>query len=1072
MKHWLLSTGIALASLSSIHAQEWNDLAVLQINREQPHATMMVYPEAQSALAYDRTTSPWFSSLNGEWKFNWVKGPAERPVDFHKPSYDLSNWGNITVPSNWEMQGHGLRWYTNTPYPFKKNPPHAPTEWNPVGSYVREFELLADWDGRTTYVVFDGVQSAFYLWINGEKVGYSQGSRTPAEFDITTYLKAGTNHIAAEVYRWNDGSYLEDQDFWRLSGIYRDVYLWSTPKSHIRDFTVVTDLDAAYRDAVLKVSAEVLQPDGSVELSLIDPGGQTVGQTSASAAAQLSLELPVQAPAKWSAETPSLYTALLTLKDAKGNTLEVIPQRVGFRESAIIDKRFCINGVPVLIKGVNRHEHHADTGHTIDRASMIRDIQLLKENNFNAVRTAHYPNMPMWYDLCDEYGILLWDEANIESHGMGYKGASLAKKPEWGPAHMDRIQRMVERDKNHPSIITWSMGNEAGDGVNMAACYQWIKANDPTRPVHYERTLMGPNADIVNAMYNSSAKARKYAEGNGERPFILCEYQHAMGNSNGGAKEYWDLFYEDNLAQGGFVWDWMDQGLRVNVPAEFKQNIGQGPVKDTFFAYGGWWENKAGVRHDGNFCMNGLIDSEQVPHPGLFAMKYQQRNAHVSAVDLTRGSIKIKNWFDFSALDQLVNGSWKIEGNGQPLAEGSIDDLRIAAHGEKTVTLNLPKLQAQPGVEYFLTVEFKAKADYHPLVNEGHLLAWDQFKLPISIAAQYAKNDDRVLIEESADSIQVRTRNASAVFDKSNGTLSSYQSNGLELIARAGLPELSRAQNDNERRQKPAHNKAWDSAGANTIVDSIKVESGQDRAQIIVRHLLPDVRGGVATVYTMLSNGEIVVECAYDFEHTPAFMGPPLRVGMEWQIPAEFEQLAWFGRGPNETHIDRNFEPIGIYQGSVDSQWVDYSRPQENGNKIDVRWAAFTNSKGKGLLISSEAAPFAIGARYYSQQTMRDSDYSFQMKRSKDMFVTVDATQSGVGGIDSWGSKPLTPYRLLAKSYEYRYRLSPMTDGVDSTLQQRIAHTPSAVLKLAKPDPAKLPEIKAPEGGKKKKKKH
>lgn len=1069
MKTWILPVGLALTSLS-LHAQEWNDLSVLQINREEPRATMMVYPDVQSALSYDRTNSEWFSSLNGSWKFHWTKSPSTRPVEFYRPDYDSSNWDRIEVPSNWELQGHGLPWYTNVPYPFKKDPPNAPTEWNPVGSYLREFELPENWAGRQTYLVFDGVQSAFYLWINGKKVGYSQGSRTPAEFNITDYLKPGNNHIAAEVYRWCDGSYLEDQDFWRLSGIYRDVYLWSTPKSHIRDFTVVTDLDDNYEHAELTIEMDIEGAYSSVSLELIDPKGRSVLNSEVTHP-NSKFAQHITAPQKWTPESPALYTALLSLKDAQGNTLEVIPQRIGFREAAILNKRFCINGVPILIKGVNRHEHHADTGHTIDRASMIRDIQLLKENNFNAVRTAHYPNMPMWYDLCDEYGILLWDEANIESHGMGYKAASLAKKPEWGPAHLDRIQRMVERDKNHPSIITWSMGNEAGDGVNMTACYQWIKANDPTRPVHYERTLMGPNADIVNAMYNSSSKVRRYAETDAARPYILCEYQHAMGNSNGGAKEYWDLFYEDNLAQGGFVWDWMDQGLRVEVPAEFSHNVGIGPVNEHFFAYGGWWEDKAGVRHDGNFCMNGLIGADQTPHPGLFAMKYLQRNAHVHPVDLKQGVIRIRNWFDFSTLGELVHGSWKIEGDGELLAEGKIDDLQIEAHDEHEVTLNLPTLQPQPAVEYFLTVEFKAKAGYHPLVAEGHLLAWDQFKLPLETPIEYASNNDRVLVEESGTSIVVRTRDTKLHFDKSRGTVSAYQSGELDLIARDGLPELSRAQNDNERRQKPPHHPAWDHAGAKGALESIEVQSKGSYAQIIVRKLLPDVRGGFAAVYTVLGNGELIIECGYDFNHTPNFMGPPLRVGMEWQVPADLDQLSWFGRGPNATYSDRNFEPIGIHHGAVDEQWVDYSRPQENGNKTDVRWAAFTNKQGRGLLISSESDPLGIGARHYSQQSMRESDYSFQMERSADIYVTIDAAQSGVGGIDSWGSAPLAPYRLLEKTYHYRYRLSPIREDVNTTLKQRLAYKQSPVLEFAKPDPTKLPDITAPEKGKKKKKK-
>ena len=1040
MNRWTLLIGLFLLA-KGLLAEEWNDLSVLQVNREAPHATMMVYPDAQAALEYDRATSPWIQTLNGEWKFNWVKSPADRPIDFFKPSFDASGWGTIPVPSNWEIEGHGLRIYTNARYPFKKDPPHAPTEWNPVGSYRREFTVSKDWNGRETYIVFEGVESAFYLWVNGEKVGYSQGSRTPAEFNITPYLKPGKNMLAVEVYRWSDGSYLEDQDFWRLSGIYREVYLWSTAQSHIRDFTVVTELDDQYKDAVLKVDVDISNPVGSVELQLLNAEGESLFVK------QLKdgFAVPVSNPRKWNAEDPYLYTVLLTLKDASGKTIEVIPQRVGFRAVEIKNSRFCVNGVPVLIKGVNRHEHHADTGHTIDRASMIRDIQRLKENNFNAVRTCHYPNMPEWYDLCDEYGIMLWDEANIETHGMGYKAESLAKQPEWKAAHLDRIQRMVERDKNHASVITWSMGNEAGDGENFAACYQWIKENDPTRPVHYERATGDfKNTDIFNKMYSTSDHIRKYTEGDAKKPYIICEYMHAMGNSTGGAKEYWDLFYEDNTAQGGFVWDWMDQGIRTPVPVEFKKNIGKGPVKETFFAYGGYFEDPKGVRNDGNFCMNGLIDAGQEPHPGLFAMKYLQRNVHVEPADLKVGQVKIRNWFDFTTLGDAVSGHWKIEANGKQVAEGKVPNLEIAPHTERTVSLELPGIVPEAGQEYFLTLEFRAKKNYHPLVKEGHLLAWDQFKLPQEKPIVRAAAKGTVSVDESATAIVVKGKGFEVAFDKASGRLSSYKANGADLIVAGGEPELSRAQNDNERRQKPKPSPAWDVAAANAVVESVQVKQSGNVAKITIRKILPDVRGGFAAIYTVLGSGEVVVEVAFDFENTEEAMRPPLRIGMEWKIPAAFENMAWYGRG-GETYFDRTFEPIGLFSGTVDGQWVDYSRPQENGNKTAVRWVSLTDEKGAGLLVVAEGSPLGIGARRYSQQTMRESDYSFQMERSDDIFLNIDAAQSGVGGINSWYATPLEKHRLNETAYHYAYRLIPLSGDVDKALSGRAAFIESEV---------------------------
>jgi beta-galactosidase len=1068
MNTWVLSVAMA-GILSTANAVEWNDLNVLQVNREAPRATMMVYPDADAAMAYDRTSSPWFQSLNGEWKFNWVRAPKDRPKAFYKPDFNVEDWGTIPVPANWEMEGHGVRIYSNVKYPFRKNPPNAPTDWNPVGSYRREFDLPADWDGRETYIVFDGVQSAFYLWINGEKVGYSQGSRTPAEFNITKYLKPGKNMLAAEVYRWSDGSYLEDQDFWRLSGIYRDVYLWSTAQSHIRDFSVVTDLDEAYKNAVLKVNAEILNPAGTLEVVLVDPSGKEVGRARSPGAPHAGVEIPVAAPSKWSAESPALYTALITLRDAAGKPIEVIPQRVGFRETEIIDSRFCINGVPVLIKGVNRHEHHADTGHSIDRESMIRDIQLLKENNFNAVRTCHYPSMPMWYDLCDEYGIMLWDEGNLESHGMGYADASLAKRPEWKEAHVDRVRRMVERDKNHPSVITWSIGNEAGDGENITACYQWIKENDPTRPVHYERTEEDrENTDIINTMYRSADAIRKYTESEWKKPFIICEYMHAMGNSSGGAKEYWDLFYEDNTAQGGFVWDWMDQGIRMPVPDKFKGNISQGPVAETFYAYGGWFEEPHGIRTDGNFCMNGLISAGQVPHPGTYAMKYLQRNAHVSPVDLKAGTVKIRNWYDFTTLADAVTGRWKIEANGVQVAEGRITDLDIVPHAEKSVTLDLPDIAPQAGVEYFLTLEFFARQGFHPLVGEGHLLAWDQFKLAAGNPAAYAAAKGSVAVSESAKAITVKGKGFEVVFDRKAGTLASYKANGRELIVAGGIPEISRALVNNDIGKAPKVSPALHTAGAQARLESISVEKSGGSAKITVRKVLPTVRSGFAAVYTVQPSGEVVVEGALDFTHMPDFIGPPLRAGMQWQLSGELENIEWFGRG-GETCIDRNFEPISRYAGTVDEQWVDYSRPQENGSKTDVRWAALTGKDGFGLLVAAEGAMLGVDARFYSPDTMRNSKYSFQMKRSGSLFFHVDAAQSGVGGINSWKTPPLEKHRLNDEVYTYAYRLLPFGGSVDAALAKRAPFKAADVARLAKPEVSKLPEITPPKGKKKRK---
>ena len=824
--------------------------------------------------------------------------------------------------------------------------------------------------------------------------------------------------LAVEVYRWCDGSYLEDQDFWRLSGIYRDVYLWSTAVPHIRDFTVVADLDVQYKDATLAIDVDLIG-EGSVEADLYDAsGGKVLSHP----------QRKISNPAKWTAETPTLYTLLLTLKDAAGNVVEVIPQRIGFREIEIIDGKYCVNGVPVLIKGVNRHEHNPEAGHVVSREEMISDIRLLKENNFNAVRTCHYPNVPLWYDLCDEYGVYLWDEANIESHGIGYGPESLAKQPEWKAAHLDRVQRMVERDKNHASVITWSMGNEAGDGDNFSACYQWIKQNDPTRPVHYERSD-NQNTDIINRMYSSPQQVKDYLNSGAVKPWILCEYQHAMGNSTGGAKEYWDIFYADNLAQGGFVWDWMDQGLRTVVPEEFKANVGIGPVKEDFFAYGGWWEDADGVANDGNFCMNGLLASDRTPHPGLFAMKYLQRNVHVTPVDLATGIFMIHNWYDFTELGKNVSGHWKLEADGKLIASGNVPTLGILPHSEQTVTLDLPSNFPTLGKELFVTFEFRALKNIHPLIAEGHLLAWDQFALTDFVSGETVVSQVPALeLKESGHQVLLSADGFSVAFDRSSGRMLSYSMDGRELIQQGGIPDFWRALTDNDRppfEQKKTH-EVWRTAGKNARVLGFSVDQvDEGTVRIVVDQSLQNVGGTVKQTYVVNGDGSITVHAEYDFSAVPADVGVPLRVGMLWEVASRLEQMVWFGRGTHSTYSDRNFEPMGLYSGTVDEQWVDYSRPQENGNKTDVRWMTLTDDHGVGLKIEAVTVPLSVSACHYSAESIEAADYSFQMQRSDYIFLNVNAVQSGVGGINSWGALPMEEYRLLDKYYSYMYRISP-----------------------------------------------
>jgi len=1008
-------------------SNEWNDLSVIEINREKPRSTMMVYSDDKVAMQYDRTKSKWYKSLNGVWDFKWNKSPKDNPIGFQNLNFNTDKWDSISVPSNWEMMGYGLKIYTNIKYPFEMNPPIAPEDWNPVGSYRKEFNLPLDWNNRITKIVFDGVQSAFYLWINGNKVGYSQGSRTPAEFNITSYLKPGKNLIAVQVYRWSDGSYLEDQDFWRLSGIFRDVYIWSRNPSHIEDFHVITDLDEKYEDAILKINSRIINPTGYVKLTLYDNKG-VVKEATVKAENNIDASLYIDDPLKWSAEQPNLYTLIIRHYDKYNNLIEIIPQRIGFRKVEIINSKIYLNGNEILIRGVNRHEHHADYGHVVDLASMVKDIKLLKENNFNAVRTAHYPNMPLWYDLCDEYGILIWDEANIESHGVGYKEECLAKQDEWINAHLDRVQRMVHRDKNHASIITWSMGNEAGDGIAFKKCYDWIKTFDSTRPVHYERTEREknrPHTDIVNSMYEPADKIEKFISSDSSRPYVICEYMHSMGNSTGGAEEYWKLFYQDNVVQGGFVWDWMDQGIREPVPLPFRKNIGVGPVKDTFFAYGGYYEESVGVHHDNNFCMNGLIASDQTPHPGLYAMKYLQRGIHVKVDDIKTGKIRIKNWYDHVNADEAVNCFWRIEKNGNIILSGKINSLDLEPREENVFTIDIPDIFPFFGETYYLIVEFRAKKSFHPLIDDNHLLSWDQFLIGEKSAEPSYVSDYNLSIDNS-NGYKIIGNNFNVSFDSKKGILKNYYFNNELLLSEGGVIHLSRPMTDNERRQRPKVSNQINNAYKKFKVQSYQVNKINNVVKINVNKIYKELNAELNQSFLIFSNGEIIFEAEINFANTKKSLLPPLRFGSEWIINKKMEKINWFGRS-GETYADRSYEQITNNESTIDEIWVDYARPQENGNKTDVKWMSISDSNSSGFYISNIDKPFGFQARRYSIEEIQRAKYSHEMTPSLFNHLYIDSSHKGVGGINSWGATPLDEHQLLEKRYNQRFRIIPLT---------------------------------------------
>jgi len=1053
----------ALLFLSAVHllvapsafaaSAAWQDVAVIQEGVETPHATMMTYPGAAAALknarASDYKNSPWYQSLNGDWQFNWSKNPASRPADFWKAGYNTETWQSIPVPSNWGKHGHGTPIYTNSRYPFPYNPPHAPVKYNPVGSYVRTFTVPHSWKERATILHFEGVNSAFYVWVNGKKVGYSEGSRTPVEFDISPYLKPGENKLAVEVYRWCTGSYFEDQDFWRLAGIFRPVWLWSRDmQTRIRDYESFATLKNGYKDGQFDITAFCTDDDADVDFALLDAEGKTVAAGNSK---------PVNGKAKWgteivgvnawTAETPNLYTLIMTLKKG-GRVVESIPQLVGFRSVEIKNNIFLLNGVPVKMKGVNRHESQADLWQADSVENMIDDFRLYKNNNINAVRTSHYPHDWRFYQLANIYGIYVMDEANNESHGSRTRGEKLAvaDDPAWIPVFMNRLQRMIFRDRNQPCVVFWSLGNECCDArVVSEPAVEWIRNNAPGRPIH--ACFYNEGSDMESRMYAPP----EWLETGKNKPSILCEYSHAMGNSNGTLKEYWfDNIYKKERHMGGYIWDWADQGLRQPVPEAFRKNIGKGPVKETFFAYGRWWNKDEYAPSDKNFCMNGIVASDRTPHPGLGAVKHVYSYLHVLPDEPEKGKFTLKSWFDFVNAETVLTGRWVLLENGRQIADGTIADLDIPARSEKTVKIDLPAMPAVPGSEYVLSLSFFAKDAYSPLVQTGTQLAGWQFVLGSKPAVVKPVKEPMPKVQKSGSSLLVKTRNGLFEFSRQTGGLNSWKNgDGVELLSGGFRPDFWRAYTDNDwggfvngKPIKTMSHFNWKEAGENWVVSDCSLTQLPDKSAVCVTFAgaLPDVEARATVSYTIFGSGEAVVKMFYSPNNPRAIeeFKAPLRMGLRAVMNEQFEQVAYYGRGPDETYPGRSFEPLGIFKTTVDGLWHDYPRPQENGARNHTRWVSFTNNKGGGILFTGEPV-FIFGAKHYDRETINESEYSFEMKRSDAIFLNIDLSQMGVGGINSWGRIPIAPYRIQNQPVEYAFRMAPLSakQNVDSWLQSR-----------------------------------
>ena len=1038
-----LTIGACFALVSLVFSQEkfyWENPAIYDVNKEAPHATLFAFENRDIAMENDRRKSKYYKLLNGKWDFKWVRKPSDRPKDFFRVDYDTKGWDKINVPSNWELEGYGIPIYVNAPYEFdqkgRPTPPNIPHFWNPVGSYKRNFDVGKQWLDRQTILHFGAVKSAMYVWVNGKFVGYSQGSKLPAEFNITKFVKQGQNQLAVQVYRWSDGSYLECQDFWRISGIERDVYLYSRSNLHIRDYFIKSGLDKDYKDGTfdlsfaLKNSSHKRKDNNKLNVQLIDDKGaiimnkDMVMDADPASERNHNLYAKIKSPKKWSAETPNLYNMVLTLKDKENKIIEVINQKIGFRSVEIKKGQLLVNGKPIYIKGVNRHEHDPKTGHVVSEASMREDIELFKKFNINAVRTSHYPNDPKFYELCDEYGIYVVDEANIESHGMGYDlGVTLGNDYRFRGQHLDRAIRMVERDKNHPSIIGWSLGNEAGNGQNFYAMYDWVKNRDNTRPVQYERALMESNTDIYVPMYPEIHNIENYAKKHKDRPLIMCEYAHAMGNSVGNFKEYWEVIKKYPVLQGGFIWDWVDQAI-------WKYN----DKGQKIFAYGGDFEPDS-VRNDGNFLCNGLVLPDRRPNPHLWEVKKVYQNISTN-YDKQKGELTVNNENFFKTIN--VNIKWRLLEDGLPINKGDIKSIKLKPQTKKKFKLavgNTTKMK-----DYVLIVSYFNK-EKMPLLDRDHEIAWEQFILKEAKTKDFDFSGD-ILMKDEADKITYYDSDFSLVFDKKTGIISDYNVRGKKFLNKGLEPNLWRPITDNDKGVGLHYKMAkYKNAEKNKSVKYIK-PIGKNKLEIAYH--MKEINSDFVIEYDIRKSGKIKVSVRFlplvkkikegEKMNRKQKLDPDyqmMRIGMKMQMPKEFENISWYGRGPHESYWDRKTgAKLGIFSKTVSQNYHPYVRPQESGNKTDVRWATIEDKKGNGLKIVSTGKHLNFNALEF---TIEDLDYSTSVRKhsaelAKRDFVSVsvDLRQRGLAGNDSWWRLALEKYLLAKDNHSYSFWIIPM----------------------------------------------
>ena len=1027
---------------------DWENPAQLSRNRLAPRAFFTPYPDETSARTFDRSNSPWFKLLNGNWKFHFAQSPSEAPVTFD----DVSAWADIPVPSCWQMHGYGRPHYTNVQFPFPIDPPRVPTE-NPTGTYVRDFFIGNDWNDRQIRLRFDGVDSAFYVWINGQEAGFSKGSRLPSEFDITAFVRPGNNQIAVRVIQWSDGSYMEDQDMWWLSGIFRDVSLIAMPATHIADIHV-----HAPADGKLKVNTTLAGDTAGCKVTtkLLDHTGRVVKP---------------QPPRLWSAEDPYLYTLLVTLKDADGNVLEVVPQRVGFRTIEIKGDRFLVNGVAIKLKGVNRHETHPDLGRAVPVETMVKDLLLMKQHNINAIRTSHYPDDPRFYDLCDYYGLYVIDECDLESHGFchidGWAG-NPTDDTRWEAACVDRMERMVHRDKNHPCIIMWSLGNEANFGCNHLAMAARARALDSSRPIHYEGDQDLKTVDVFSQMYTHvdnvitvgkgteeeiKTKLDRKGTGYASKPFVLCEYAHAMGNGPGGLLEYWEeAIYKYDRLMGGFIWEWVDHGLRACWDTDGKAVVAKAPHPNplpkngargsagqsllptggegqvdgasantgaTFFAYGGDFGD---VPNDGNFVCDGLIFPDRVPSPGLTEYKKIIEPVKVEKVG---DQFRITNRYDFINLDHLQL-SWNISVAGKVTQSGTAKIPAIAARKSKLISIPCDK----PADAAYLTLSFTLATDTS-WAARGHEIAWAQFELPTVASRRSgvpAATGPALHLVDNGNTASITGANFAINFDKLHAVLTDWQHDGVKLLQTGPRLNLWRAITDNDR--------GWDNAGAwrkahldklQHRTDDVTVEqTDANTVRIVarVRVAPPILNIGFECdyTYTITGDGQIVLE-VHGIPRGTALPPTLPRLGLQLALPSAFDQVQWSGRGPGEAYRDtKQAQRFGRWQATVDELFTNYIFPQENGNRTDVSWVQFTDLLGRGICCAGLPN---FSAHRFTTTDIDNARHTTDLVKRDFITVSLDHEHHGIG-TGSCGPGPWERYHLKPTEFRFAVQLRPV----------------------------------------------